>query len=88
MAGLADIQAAVDTLTANVTKITDAKTAGVQLLEKLSQLLRDNAGDPAMVRAIADAISNKSGQISSTADELMAAVLANTPAEEPPPPTV
>jgi len=85
MPGLADIQAAVDTLTANVTKITDAKVAGVQLLEKLSQLLRDNAGDPAMVRAIADAISNKSGQISSTADELMAAVVANTPAEEPPP---
>ena len=57
---------------------TDTVTAGMSvLLTQLSQVIRDNAGDPVALRAIA-------ARLSTQADTGAAAILANTPVVEPP----
>ena len=67
----------LERLTTEVSETNTAIDSAILLLEKLSQLIRDNAGDPAALAKLADDLDAK-GQA------LAAAVVANTPAEEPP----
>jgi hypothetical protein len=59
-------------LQAAVQKDTDAENSAITLLNGLSAALTAAKADPAAVQAIAD-------QLSSNADALAAAVVANTP---------
>ena len=68
------LMANLDRLTSEVTEISDAADAAVVLLGELSQLLRDNAADPAAITALAD-------QLDAKGTALAAAVVANTPAD-------
>lgn len=81
MATIADLQTALTALEAQVTKNTDAEASGVALLNQLADIIRQNANDPAAIQAIADGISNQAGLLNTSADSLIAAVLANTPAQ-------
>lgn len=63
----------LSTLTADVAANTDAVASAVTLLDTLAQELRDAAGDPAAVAALADSISANTAALAS-------AVAANTPA--------
>lgn len=65
-------------LTQQVHANTDAEQSAIQLLNGLSQQLKDAAEDPVAVRALAD-------QLKTSGDALAAAVLANTPAQPTPP---
>ena len=55
-----------------VTEISGTVDSAVALLEKLAQLIRDNAGDPAALNKIADDLDAKG-------NALAAAVVANDP---------
>ncbi len=68
-----EMSAATERLTASVAALTSAEQSAVALLGQLSQLIRDNAEDPAALNKLADDID------SDTAD-IAAAVVANTPA--------
>src|SRR5712672_2402843 len=59
-------------LTAQVKANTDAESAAVQLLNGLGEQLKAIANDPAAVAALAD-------QLKQSADNLGAAIVANTP---------
>lgn len=69
----------LDRIETEVTEMSGAVDSATALLEKLAQLIRDNAGDPARLKKIADDLDAKGG-------ELAAAVVANDlPADEQPP---
>lgn len=62
-----------------VTEISGTVDSAVALLNKLAQLIRDNAGNPAALNKIADDLDSKG-------NALAAAVVANDPDVPPPPP--
>lgn len=62
----------LDRIESEVTDISGAVDSAVALLDKLAQLIRDNAGDPARLNKIADDIDAKG-------NALAAAVVANDP---------
>lgn len=64
-----------------VTEISGTVDSAVALLEKLAQLIRDNATNPAALNKIADDLDAKG-------NALAAAVVANDPDTPPPPPPV
>ncbi len=72
------MSAELDRVTAEVAENTEVVDSAVLLLDKLAQLIRDNAGSPAALNKLADDLDN-------SGNKLAAAVAANTPAEEPPP---
>lgn len=63
----------LDQLTADVKKTTDTEDSAILLLQGLSAQIAANAQNPAALQAL-------SAQLSGKADELAAAVVANTPA--------
>lgn len=70
----------LDRIETEVSEMSGSVDSATALLEKLAQLIRDNAGNPARLQKIADDLDAKGG-------ELAAAVVANDPdipAEEPP----
>lgn len=67
------LSAETDRLTASVAALTTVEQSAVTLLGQLSQLIRDNAQDPAALNALADSIDDDK-------NDLAAAVSANTPA--------
>ena len=67
---MADLSA----LAAEVSENTDAVNSASALLSSLSQQLRDAAGDPAAVQALADQLDANNAALSD-------AVAANTPAD-------
>jgi chromosome segregation ATPase len=73
MAGVTDFKTAMQDLTNQVQANTDAENSAVQMIQKLADLIKTNAGDPAAVEALA-------AQLKSSADALGAAVTANTTA--------
>ncbi len=79
MATLADLQTAVDALTAQATANTDAETAASNLIASLGALLAASKNDPVAIQAIADAMQNTTGSLKSSADSLAAAIVAGTP---------
>jgi ABC-type transporter Mla subunit MlaD len=70
---LTHMSAEIDRLTASVAALTTAEQSSNALLAQLSQLIRDNANDPAALNALADSIDADTAEIT-------AAVVANTPA--------
>ena len=67
----------LDRITTEVTEIGGAVDSEVTLLERLSQLIRDNAGDPAALKKIAD-------DLDAAGNKLADAIVANDPdASEP-----
>jgi hypothetical protein len=70
----AEMQAAMDRLSADVQQTRDGEAAAVKLIEGIAQQLRDAAGDPAAVNALADSLEKG-------AADLGASVVANTPAD-------
>jgi len=72
------MSAATDRLTASVANLTTVSQSTITLLGQLSQLIRDNAGDPTALNKLAD-------DIDADAAALSAAVTANTPAATEPP---
>lgn len=68
----------LDRIESEVTEISSAVDSAVSLLSQLAQLIRDNVGSPARLNKIADDLDTKG-------KALAEAVVANTPAEEPPP---
>ena len=69
----------LDRLTASVASLTSAEKSAVALLGHLSQMIRDNASNPAALSQLADSIDADTAEIA-------AAVVANTPAEPAPAP--
>lgn len=65
----------MEALTAAVRKNTDATASATAMIHGLAQQIRDAAGDPAAIEALAN-------EIDAAADQLSEAVLANTPAAE------
>lgn len=72
------MSAATDRLTASVANLTTVSQSTITLLGQLSQMIRDNAGDPTALNKLAD-------DIDADAAALSAAVTANTPAASEPP---
>lgn len=68
------MSAELDRLTSEVGEMKTAQQSAIALLRKLAQLIRDSAGDPAALKALAD-------DLDSQGTELAAAVVENTPAE-------
>jgi regulator of replication initiation timing len=66
----------LDNLTAQVKSNTDAEQSAVTLLTKLSDLIKASVNDPA-------ALTKLAGDLKGSADQLAAAVVANTPAAGP-----
>ena len=66
----------LERLETEVSENTDAVDSAVALLSTLADEIRNAAGDPAAVEAIAD-------KLDSNSQRLAEAVAANTPAEEP-----
>lgn len=69
----------LDRVQSEVAEISGTVDSAVALLEKLAQLIRDNAGNPAALNKIADDLDAKG-------NSLAAAVVANDPDTPPPPP--
>jgi chromosome segregation ATPase len=67
----------LDRIETEVSEMSDAVEGAVRLLSDLSSLIRDNVNDPARLKKIADDLDAKQ-------QELAEAILANTPAAEPP----
>jgi hypothetical protein len=63
----------LDDLTVQVTSIESAEQSAITLLEELSTMIADAANDPKAIAAIA-------AQLKNDAENLAAAVVANTPA--------
>lgn len=63
----------LDEITANVARVTDAEKAAVVLLKGLKDKLDAAGSDPVALKALSDTLG-------ADADELAAAVVANTPA--------
>lgn len=68
-------------LEAEVAEATTVKAGAVTLLNKLGEMIRQSADNPAAIRALADAITNRTGEIDMSSNELADAITANTPAE-------
>lgn len=64
----------LDRITSEVEQMGDAADSAVALLQRLAQLLRESATDPAAIEALADDLDAKGSA-------LAAAVVANTPAD-------
>jgi uncharacterized protein (DUF3084 family) len=73
-------------LETKVTASTSVKASAALTLNTLGELYRQNADNPAAIRAISDAISNRAGEIDMSSNELAAAIAANTPAANEPEP--
>jgi predicted nucleic acid-binding Zn-ribbon protein len=69
----------LDTLTQQVKQNSDAEQSAITLLTKLSDLIKQNATDPAALNKLA-------ADLKGSADQLAAAVVANTPAQPGPTP--
>ncbi len=68
-----DLQVQIDRLTADVTLIKSKADSLIALVQGLAQIIRDNAGNPAALSALADSLESE-------ATSIQAAVDANTPA--------
>lgn len=66
-------------ITREVQENQDAVQSAILLLNQLSELIRQNATDPAALAALAD-------QLNTNSEALAAAIVANTPQEPPPTP--
>ena len=71
--GVATMAVDLSALEAQVQANTDAESSAVLLLTQLSDLIRQNAADPAKVAELAD-------KLKASAAALSAAIVANTPA--------
>jgi chromosome segregation ATPase len=69
---LTSMSAELDQLTVDVKKTTDAEDSAILLLQGLAAQLAAIKNDPAAIQALSTTLSSK-------ADELAAAVVANTP---------
>ena len=67
-------------LTDEVAETKTVMQSASTLLGKLSDLIRQNAGDPVALKALADDLDSEQAK-------LAAAITANTPADVPPPPS-
>ncbi len=67
------MSAILDRLTADVATLTSVDESAIALLNGLAQQIRDNAGDPAALAALADSLEAENANLS-------AAITANTPA--------
>jgi uncharacterized protein YoxC len=67
----------LDRIETEVSEMSDAVASAVRLLGELSGMIRDNLNSPARLKKIADDLDAKQ-------QELAEAILANTPAAEPP----
>ncbi len=67
------MSAILDRLTADVANLTSVDESAIALLNGLAQQIRDLAGDPAALAALADSIEAQNTSLAS-------AVTANTPA--------
>lgn len=70
---------ALTRLTTEVSENTSVIQSAITLLGNLSQIIRDNAGDPAALGALAD-------QLDTQSNSLAQAITANTPAAPTPGP--
>jgi hypothetical protein len=77
---LSDLQPFMDDLTAQVTATGTVEASGTTLLNTLGAAFVEHAGDPAIIQALGEAMTNAKGSLSSSADSLMAAITANTAA--------
>lgn len=68
----------LDTLTQKVEDSVTVQESAIELLNQLAQLLRDGANDPAAILALADRLEAERQKVAD-------AIVANTPAAEPPP---
>lgn len=68
------MSAQLDALTAEVARNTSVDQSAIALLNGLSQQISDLKNDPAALQALADSLSSSS-------NDLAAAVLQNTPAQ-------
>lgn len=75
--GIQKMSAELDRISAEVTEMSDAVDSAVTLLGRLADLIRNNAGDPAALKKIAD-------DLDSSGTKLAEAVVANTPADPDP----
>jgi hypothetical protein len=69
-----------DELARLIQEVAETKTvmqASAVLIKKLAQQIRDNAGNPAALKALADDLDAQQAELGS-------AITENTPAEEPP----
>jgi len=75
-----ELQVKVNELETSVTANETVDGSAELLLNRLSELLRTNAGDPVAIQAIADSLTNHKGKLDMSNDRLAAAITANTPA--------
>lgn len=75
---LMGLQDELNALTVQVQNNTDVEGSAITLIQGIAAKLNELSADPAAVKALA-------AKLKSSADALAAAVVANTPAEEPPP---
>jgi hypothetical protein len=78
-AKMSEIEDALGELETQATANTNAEAAAVGLIQQLADMIHASAGDPARVRALAS-------NLKTSADTLGAAIVAGTPAGEPPAP--
>ena len=75
------LQQAIENFKPTLTKDTDAKHAGIALIRKLFGMVGQHADNPAAIRALVDLVNTQNTDLSTSADSLMAEVLAGTPAD-------
>jgi len=87
MAGVADIKAKLDDLTAKVTAEETVIDSVVTLLNGLSAMIADlkaqlaaAGGDPAAIQAVVDGLDALGGKVDADKQKLADAATANTPA--------
>lgn len=79
-----EVQALAEKIAALETEVaesTTVQTSAVTLLNQLGELIRQNIDDKPALLALADAITNRTGEIDMTATQLAEAITANTPAQ-------
>ena len=83
MATVEELKQAIVDLQAKVTAETEVGRSAVLLLGELSQLLKDALASGGTPQEVIDQIATIAQQVDVNAQELAAAVTANTPAEAP-----
>ncbi len=74
-----ELQTLVDEITAEATRDSDVETAASTLLNTLGEFMRTHAGDAAAIEALGIGLTNAKGVLTTSADALAAAIVANTP---------
>jgi ABC-type iron transport system FetAB ATPase subunit len=77
MAGLADVQAALDALNTKVTNVEGAEASAIELIRGLAQMLKDIIAQGGDTAAIVAAINATADKLQADADALGAAVAEN-----------